>query len=109
CAFPWDDPPLTGQAWTALLLSERGFALRSTPRAVPLLALGLAALLASGLSAIARRRRSLARPGAIALAGLAVLGIVPLYTGGMVAANLERPEELPNYWTDAVAALDAGD
>src|SRR5262249_56448590 len=43
------------------------------------------------------------------LVGLAVLGIVPLYTGGMVAANLERPENLPDYWLDAAAAFDAGD
>ena len=106
-AHPWDDPPLTGQAWKSLLLSDRGLALRSTPRAVPLVALGLAVLLAAGFTALARAAPRAARPVGLSLVALAVLGLPPLYTGGMVAANLQRPEDLPQYWVDAAAALDA--
>ena len=47
-AHPWDDPPLTGQWWKDLLNSDKGLALRSTPRAVPLIALGLAVFLGLG-------------------------------------------------------------
>jgi arabinofuranan 3-O-arabinosyltransferase len=107
-AYPWDDPPVTGEWWKSLLLSDRGLALRSTPRAVPLVALGLAVFLGAGLAAIARRAPRTARPVGAALILLVIAGLPPLYTGGMVAANLQRPEDIPSYWTDAANALDQG-
>ena len=105
-AHPWDDPPLTGAFWKSLLLSDRGLALRSTPRAVPLVALGLAVFLGAGLTALGRAAPRVVRPIGAALVVLAVAGLPPLFSGGMVAANLERPENLPGYWTDAAHALD---
>src|SRR3954467_4904514 len=90
---PWCSPPIAGGWWKSLLLSDRGLALRSTPRAVPLVALGLAVFLGAGLAAIARRAPRPARPLGVALILLVVAGLPPLYTGGMVAANLQRPEE----------------
>jgi len=107
-AHPWDDAPVAGEWWQSLLLSDRGLALRSTPRAVPLVALGLAVFLGAGLAAIARRAPRTARPLGAALIVLAIAGLPPLYTGGMVATNLQRPEEIPSYWTDAANALDQG-
>ncbi|HEV3227066.1 MAG TPA: alpha-(1-_3)-arabinofuranosyltransferase family protein, partial [Acidimicrobiales bacterium] len=106
-AYPWDDAPLTGRWWKDLLLSDRGLALRSTPRAVPLVALGLAVFLGAGVAAIMQRAPRVARPIGGALIVLAIAGLPPLYTGGMVASNLERPENLPGYWLDATKALDA--
>jgi len=106
-AHPWTDPPLTGKAWKALLESDKGLALRSTPRAVPLVALGLAVFLGLGVAAVARSAPRWAKPVGLAVIALAIAGLPPLYTGGMVAANLKRPEDIPAYWRAAAAALDA--
>jgi arabinofuranan 3-O-arabinosyltransferase len=51
--------------------------------------------------------RRMALPAGLAVLALVVAGLPPLYTGSMVAANLKRPEDLPQYWLDAAAALDA--
>ena len=37
---------------------------------------------------------------------LAVVGLPPLFTGGMIAANLKR-EDIPQYWLDAIGSFDA--
>jgi arabinofuranan 3-O-arabinosyltransferase len=106
-AHPWDDPPLTGRWWQALLESDRGLAMRSTPRAIPLVVLGLAVLLSAGIAALIRTAPRAALPAGVAVVALVIAGLPPLYTGDMVAANLQRPEEIPQYWLDAAAALDA--
>src|SRR4051812_23757221 len=54
-SHPWDEPSLPGALFKALTHSDAGLAMRSTPRAVPLVALGLAVFLGSGVSAIGRR------------------------------------------------------
>ncbi len=105
-AHPWDDPPLTGQWWKALLNSDKGLALRSTPRAVPLIALGLAVFLGLGLATLARSAPRFAKPAGFGVMALAVVALPPLFTGGMIAANLER-EDIPRYWLDAIGSFDA--
>ena len=105
-AHPWDDPPLTGQWWKDLLQSSKGLALRSTPRAVPLIALGLAVFLGLGLATLARSAPRWAKPAGVGLMALAVVGLPPLFTGGMIAANLKR-EDIPQYWLDAIGSFDA--
>ena len=77
---------------------DLGLALRSTPRAVPLIILALAvcwapasrALGAVASTARARRRRQRSLSPSI--------NLPPLWTGQMVANNLQRPEDLPEYW-----------
>jgi arabinofuranan 3-O-arabinosyltransferase len=87
--------------------SSAGLAMRSTPRAVPLVALALAVLLAAGLQAIARSRHG-ARTGAVAAAliGLiALLTFTPVWRNGYVADRNSR-DDVPAYWHEAAAALD---
>ncbi len=105
-AHPWDDPPLTGQWWKDLLNSDKGLALRSTPRAVPLIALGLAVFLGLGVATLARSAPRFVKPAAFTLLALAVLGLPSLFTGDMVDANLERGD-IPQYWLDAISSFDA--
>jgi arabinofuranan 3-O-arabinosyltransferase len=105
-SHPWDEPSLPGAIFKALTRSDAGLAMRSTPRAVPLIALGMAVFLGSGVSAIGRRlpRYTLAVSG---LTIVLILGNLPtLWTGQMVASNLQRPEDVPQYWLDAAAYLD---
>jgi arabinofuranan 3-O-arabinosyltransferase len=94
-----------------------GFALRSTPRAAPLVILALAfgfgastewlrGVLADRApsTAIGRRRGLLVSMGAI---GLIVLQLFPWFTLHSMSPSIERDEALPSYETDLAAWLDA--
>jgi hypothetical protein len=91
--------------------STVAFALRSTGRAVPLVILGFAGLLGAGTTAAVdrlrareRRRWAIAIP---VLLGLVLLVNLPaLWTGSFYGDNLQRPEEVPQYWKDATKHLD---
>ena len=109
-AFPWDHPSLLGRAIKKFQESDAGLAMRSLPRAVPLVALGVAVLLGSGVACVVRRWPNLSRPAGWAAVGLAVLALPPLWFGRFVPDNLRRPEEIPGYWDQAAHRLDeAGD
>jgi arabinofuranan 3-O-arabinosyltransferase len=107
-AYPYGAPtPLGGVFKEWATGSSAGLAMRSTPRAVPLVALALAVLLAAGLEAVARSRRG-ARTGAVAAALVGVVVLVtfaPVWRDGYVADRNSR-EEVPAYWHEAAAALD---
>ena len=107
-AHPWNDPPLFGSGVKAFLLSDVGLAMRSLPRAAPLIVLGLSVLLAVAISALAQWLPRVRKPAAIGAMVLAVLALPPLWTGNMVANNLQRPEKLPPYMYEAAEAWDQG-
>ena len=136
--YPYDDPSPLGGLFKAFQEgSTSGLALRSTPRAVPLLVLGFAVLLAAAVDALRRRAGAPAVPGPVpqpAGAGpvpqparterrlprwvapaayvlvvvLALANASPLFRGLFVDPNLSRPEAIPAYWTQATAAMAAG-
>ena len=92
-AYPFDHPSPLGRALKgAATGSTVGLAMRSTGRAVPLVALGLAVLLGTGVAALDRRRPRLGKGAALVVAGLVAGAMVPLWTGKVVARNLRRPE-----------------
>jgi hypothetical protein len=113
---PYLHPPLLGAAFKAAAgASSAGLALRNSPRAVPLLMLGIAACTAALLQALADRVREtpwiVHRPRAIpaAFAAVGVLAIVnapPLWMDRTVQPQLERPSALPAYWTEVTKDLD---
>ena len=141
-AHPWDTPSVLGGIFKAFTRTESGLALRSTPRALPLMELGLAAGFGAGATAVgalatgwwaarvarraereptpsaaaspggARGRSGAVRwiaPGVVVLACLLVLAnLSPLWTGGTAADSLTRDEQLPDYWLQAAAAMNAG-
>jgi len=108
-ANPYDDPSPLGAAFKALAgTSTVGLALRSTPRAVPLIALGTALLLGTGITALARRLPRAELPVAVLAALLVLAGLPALWNGDIaIGEHLQRPEELPEYWIEAAQALDA--
>ncbi len=117
-ANPYDDPSALGGTFKSFAESSSfGLALRSTSRAVPLVALGLAVLLGVAVNALARSWASQGRRikgvpvRALVVAGvvivLAVVNLPALWTGDFYTQDLTRDEAVPQYWTDAVAALDA--
>ena len=92
--------------------SSAGLALRSTARAVPLVVLALTVLLGLGLNAswVALRRRGRPVLGAIGIGVVLVLVVVnlpALFDGSYYGKNLERPEQVPAYWTAATKYLDS--
>ncbi len=103
-AWPYDDPSPYGALfkWFAGDTAA-GLALRNTPRAVPLLVLGLAGLVAAGVSALAPRLGSVWP--AVVIGVLVCAALVPVWTNGYLSRHLDRAEDVPAYWKDAIAAL----
>jgi arabinofuranan 3-O-arabinosyltransferase len=88
--------------------SALGLALRSSTRALPLSTFGLALGAGALVTAIATTRfrvRLLAAPLVVLLA---VVNLPALWTGGFVDPALERDQDPPAAWLDAVGDLDAG-
>jgi arabinofuranan 3-O-arabinosyltransferase len=110
---PYAHPTPLGAIFKAFAnSSSAGLALRSTARAVPLVVLALAVLLGLGLNAswVALRRRGQGALGAIGIAVVLVLIVVnlpALFDGSYFGKNLERPEDVPGYWTAATKYLDS--
>jgi arabinofuranan 3-O-arabinosyltransferase len=109
---PYDDPSPFGSVVKAFGEgSTVGLALRSVGRAIPLIALGIAVLLGVGANLLVERwsGRGMRRVALAVCAGLCVLAaanLPALWTGKFYGQNLVRPEEVPQYWKDAIAALD---
>jgi arabinofuranan 3-O-arabinosyltransferase len=107
-AWPIDDPTPYGGAWEAFTSDTSiGLAFRNSPRAVPLVVLGLAGLAAAAVGAIPRPRAQQLAGGGLVV--LALLALLPVARHGFLSAGLDRPEEIPEHWLEAVAAIDAGD
>src|SRR4029077_10397069 len=110
---PYASPtPLGGVFKAFAASSSAGLALRSTARAVPLVVLGLAVLLGLAVKtgAVSLRRRGDPLLGG-AVIGVVVLLVVvnlpALFDGSWYGKNLERPENVPAYWTQTAAHLDS--
>ena len=112
-AFPYESPSVLGRTFKAFAHSSNlGLALRSTSRAVPLVVLGLAVLIGVGVNAVVDALSARGHAGrGLAVAGLvgviALVNIWPLWRGTVYGVNLLRDENVPSYWTQAAAALDA--
>lgn len=107
-AWPIDDPTPYGALWKRFASDTSvGLAFRNSPRAVPLVVLGLAGLLAAGVSALPPVRWRSVGAGTVALAALG--GLLPVWQTGYLSDGLTRPEDIPRYWREAAASLDAGD
>ncbi|MFM7508245.1 MAG: alpha-(1-_3)-arabinofuranosyltransferase family protein, partial [Actinomycetota bacterium] len=108
-AHPWDEPSPAGSLFRAWTGSDAGLAFRSTPRAIPLVALGLAVFLGAGVAAISRSRPAWQQPVAAGVLVLLCLNQWALFGGELVDRNLRRPQELPSYWLEAARTIDQGD
>ena len=106
-AHPWDRPSLVGSLIQAFVTADIGLAMRSLPRAVPLVALALALGIGSLVGAAAEQVPRRGVLGAVAAALVAVAALPPLWMREFVPENLQRPEEIPDYWVDAADHLDS--
>ncbi|HXY94061.1 MAG TPA: alpha-(1-_3)-arabinofuranosyltransferase family protein [Acidimicrobiia bacterium] len=86
--------------------TSAGLALRNTPRVVPVVVLGLAGLLAAGVGALSSHRQQLVAAGVVV--ALALVAFLPVWRFGYLSGGVSRDENIPQYWTDAAAALQRG-
>lgn len=105
-AHGWQDSSLFGRAVQWFVSTPRGLAFRSLPRIAPVIALATAVLLGAGVGALWLRWRRLGQAVVAGTIVLAVLGLAPLWQRELVSDNLSR-QEIPDYWVEATAALDA--
>ena len=107
-AYPYDHPSPFGAVlkWAADK-STVGLAMRSTNRVLPLVVMGLALLLASGITALSQIRPWYGTSLAALAAVLAAANMAPLYQGTIIASNLDFPNHLPTYVTNAASYLNA--
>ena len=106
-AWPYEEPSAYGDLWRSFAeTSSIGLALRNTARVAPVIVLGLAGLLAGALGAITRQRLRVA--AAVAVAAVALTAFAPVWETGYLSDGVRRPEEVPAYWREAAAAIDAG-
>lgn len=108
-AFPFDNPSPYGALFAAFTRSEGGLAFRSSPRALPLVALSSAVFLAAGVAALSARFPRRQVVFSVSALALVMANMSPLFVGNLIDPFLERPEEIPSYWADAGRRLDAGD
>ena len=106
-AYPWDKGPPFSRLVQVFQGSDAGLAMRSLPRAVPLVVLGMAVLLGSGVASVSRRWPRQARWSGFGVAVLATLCLPALWLGQFVPDNLRRPSEIPEYWKDAADYVDS--
>jgi arabinofuranan 3-O-arabinosyltransferase len=107
-AFPFSDPSVFGAMIKgASAGSSLALAMRSVDRIVPIVVVGLALLMGSGVTALYLRRPTTGLvTGGVCLALLGA-NLPALWTGGLIASNLSRPGAVPSYWTDAAAYLNS--
>lgn len=107
-AWPYDDPSPYGSLWRSFTAETSvGLALRNSPRAVPVIVLGFAGLLAAAVGSLPPPRWRAAGAAAVAVAALGAL--LPVGRHGFLTEGMLRPERLPGHWVEAAAAIDAGD
>jgi arabinofuranan 3-O-arabinosyltransferase len=105
-AHPFDAPSPLGQVFKAWTTTDAGLAMRSTPRALPLVVLATAVFLGAGAAALGRRLPRFRGPIAAILCLAILVNFAPLWRGQLLGDNLERPEELPAHWVALAAFLD---
>ncbi|MEY3805385.1 MAG: hypothetical protein RIR69_197, partial [Actinomycetota bacterium] len=120
-AAPLSQSSIYGTLFEKIVNNESGFALRSTPRALPLVLIALALATASACESLSHRfaaqqhtssrrlqRTHIVRWAAIALVVSAVLiNNFPWFTQRAMTDGIARDENLPQYWLDAATAIDA--
>lgn len=105
-AHPFNAPSFLGRLFSDFTRTDAGLAMRSTPRAVPMVVLSTAVLLGALVNAVQKRWPGWARPlGALILLAV-VLNNPAMWKIRMIEQNLNRPEDIPEYWVDAADRFD---
>jgi hypothetical protein len=106
-AHPIDNPTPVGGVLKAFMTdTTAGLAMRSTDRATPLVLLGLALLLGTGVTALWRRVPWIGLITAIVVAGLVIANNPAMFDGDAeISSFFTQPATLPNYQMQAINHL----
>jgi arabinofuranan 3-O-arabinosyltransferase len=104
--FPYTHPTAVGGVLKTFMTdTTAGLALRSTDRALPVVLLGLAMLLGSGVTALYRRFTVVGVVTAVLIGALVVANNPSLFNGDTIANNFTQPAKLPSYQMQAIDHL----
>jgi arabinofuranan 3-O-arabinosyltransferase len=104
--FPYAHPTAIGGVLKKFMTdTTAGLALRSTDRATPVVLLGLAMLLGSGVTALFRRVSFVGLITALLIGALVVANNPSLFNGDTIANNFTQPAKLPSYQLQAIHHL----
>jgi hypothetical protein len=104
--FPFGHPtPIGGVLKAFMTDTTAGLALRSTDRATPVVLLGLAMLLGSGITALWQRFSVAGLTTAVLIGALVVANNPSLFNGETIANNFNQPATLPGYELAAISHL----
>lgn len=106
-SHPFDAPSPLGSLFKDFTGTDAGLALRSTPRALPMLVLATSVLLAAVVNALDRRWPDATRVFATLVVVAVVLNNPAIWRVRMIEEHLHRDEDIPEYWLDAIDHLDA--
>ena len=106
-SHPFDAPSPLGSRFKEFTTTDAGLALRSTPRALPMLVLGTSVLLAALINALQRRWPGWGRAFASVVVVAIMLNNPAMWRIRMIEEHLHRDEDIPEYWLEAIEALDA--
>jgi len=104
-SHPFDAPSPLGSLFKDFTGTDAGLALRSTPRALPMLVLATSVLLGTVVNALDRRWPQPTKVFAVVVLAAVVLNNPAMWKVRMVEENLQRDEEVPEYWLEAIDAL----
>ncbi|MEZ5244235.1 MAG: alpha-(1-_3)-arabinofuranosyltransferase family protein [Acidimicrobiales bacterium] len=102
---PFDAPSPLGSLFKDFTATDAGLALRSTPRALPMLVLATSVLLGTVINGLDRRWPGFTRVFAVVVLAAVVLNNPAMWRVRMIEEHLQRDEELPDYWIEAIDAL----
>jgi len=103
---PFDAPSPVGSLFKDFTATDAGLALRSTPRALPMLVLATSVLLGSLINALDQRWPSATKVFSVVVVAAVVLNNPAMWRVRMIEEHLQREEALPEYWLEAIDALD---
>ncbi|HUE59427.1 MAG TPA: alpha-(1-_3)-arabinofuranosyltransferase family protein [Acidimicrobiales bacterium] len=107
-AYPYGHPSFFGGALkSASAGSTVALAMRSVDRIVPIVVLGLALMIGAGVSSLRLARPGVGLIAAGACVGLIAADIPPLWSGNLIASNLDRASQVPQYWKQAAAYMNS--
>ena len=103
---PFDAPSPLGSLFKDFTSTDAGLALRSTPRALPMLVLATSVLLGTVINGLDGHWPTFTRFFSVVVLAAVVLNNPAMWQVRMIEEHLQRDEELPEYWIDAIDALD---
>ena len=108
-SHPFEDPSFLGRLFKDFTRSDAGLALRSTPRAAPMVVLATSVLIGCVTAAAQERVPRLGKAFALLTLAAIILANPAMWRVRMIEEHLHRSENLPTYWLEAAAAFDDGD